>query len=68
MGALEKCKTMVIFVLHLYGYFCHSGRIYVRVYQQFGIFNVGKGGGVDICLVEYSCIMTYQWYLMAASL
>ena len=33
MGALEKCKPMMIFVLHFYGQFCRSGCIYVRVYH-----------------------------------
>ena len=33
MGALEKCKSMVIFVLHFFGSCCRSGRIYVRVYH-----------------------------------
>ena len=28
MGALEKCKTMVIFVTPFYGWFGRSGRIY----------------------------------------
>ena len=38
MGALGKCKTKVIFVTHFYGWFGRSGRIYVRVYQQFWNF------------------------------
>ena len=39
MGALEKCKTMVIFVLHLYGSFCRSGRDKNRT------LNIGYLGG-----------------------
>ena len=33
MGALEKCKPMVIFVLDCNGSFWRKGRIYVRVYH-----------------------------------